>query len=445
VVGSAFALVASIKFHSPNFLADSAWLTYGRVRPASVNCMLYGFCVQAGVGVALWLLARLGRSRLALPGLVIFGTLLWNFGVKLGIWGILSGDSTGFECLEMPGYAAWIIFLAYLLIGLAAALTFHQRRERQVFVSQWFIFAALFWFPWVYSTAELLLVTFPVRGAAQVAVWGYYVANLAVIWLGLIGLAAIFYFVAKLTRRELHSRHLALFAFWLLILVGGWTGIPVSAPLPAWMPALSTVATMLLAVPIIAVTLAIHRTVDGNWFRLTGSLPLRFIAVGTITFFLAGVLRLVSSGMDVTCAVGFTWLTPALTQLNAYGFFCFVMFGAIYAILPQLTRTEFPSGKLLRIHFWLAALGLVLLVGPLAAGGLAEAHRASNPTVAFTEILQSTLPFLRASTMGDLLLALGHLVFLVNLGGLAIRFYRPRAVSAYRAATADLAVLEAKS
>ena len=46
--------------------------------------------------------------------------------------------------------------------------------------------------------------------------------------------------------------------------------------------------------------------------------------------------------------------------------------------------------------------------------------------------------------MGDLLIALGHLIFLVNLAGLAIRFYRPRAVSAYAAATADLTAAEAK-
>src|ERR1035437_8159530 len=31
VIGSAFTLIASIKFHAPGFLADSAWLTYGRV------------------------------------------------------------------------------------------------------------------------------------------------------------------------------------------------------------------------------------------------------------------------------------------------------------------------------------------------------------------------------------------------------------------------------
>src|ERR1035438_2436722 len=163
VIASAFALVASLKFHAPGFLADCAWLTYGRVRPAGFNCLLYGFCVPAGLGVALGLLARLGRTRLALPWLITVGAVCWNVGVVAGVWSILTGGSTGFENLEMPRYAARLVLLGYLMIAVWGALTFHQRRERQLFVSQWFLFAALFWFPWIYSTANLLLLTFPDR------------------------------------------------------------------------------------------------------------------------------------------------------------------------------------------------------------------------------------------------------------------------------------------
>jgi hypothetical protein len=46
--------------------------------------------------------------------------------------------------------------------------------------------------------------------------------------------------------------------------------------------------------------------------------------------------------------------------------------------------------------------------------------------------------------VGDLLLALGHVLFLVNVVGMAVRFYRPRATAAYAAATADLSTVEAK-
>src|SRR6266404_6975979 len=233
VIGSGFALIASIKFHAPGFLADCPWLTYGRVRPAYLNSVLYGFCLQAGMGLTLWMFAWLGRTRIVQSWLVAAGAKLWNLGVTVGVLGILAGDSTGFENLEMPRYAALILFLAYMMIGVWAALTFHHRSERRLLPSQWFLLAALFWFPWIYSTANLLLITFPVRGVAQAVIAWWYSDNLLWVWLALVGLSAIFYFIPKLLKGELHSHYLALFTFWMLILFASWGGIPNSAPVPA--------------------------------------------------------------------------------------------------------------------------------------------------------------------------------------------------------------------
>src|SRR6266496_5269713 len=56
VLGTVLALISSIKLHAPGFLADSAWLTLGRVRPAAMNSFLYGFAAQVGLGVLLWLI-----------------------------------------------------------------------------------------------------------------------------------------------------------------------------------------------------------------------------------------------------------------------------------------------------------------------------------------------------------------------------------------------------
>src|SRR4051812_46211358 len=230
LVGSVFGLIASIKFHSPNFLADCAWLTYGRVWPAAMNMLLYGFCMQAGLGIVLWLFTRLGRVPLAQGGVIIMGVYLMNFGVLAGVIGILTGDSTGFEHLEIPRYGALLVFLGYLLIGLFATVTFYQRTERVLFPSQWFLLTALFWFAWIYSTANLLVVVFPVRGVAQSVIAWWYGNNFTYLWLGLVGLASIFYFLPKELNRELPSRHLALFTFWTLILFGSWCGIPRTAP-----------------------------------------------------------------------------------------------------------------------------------------------------------------------------------------------------------------------
>jgi cbb3-type cytochrome oxidase subunit 1 len=97
-----------------------------------------------------------------------------------------------------------------------------------------------------------------------------------------------------------------------------------------------------------------------------------------------------------------------------------------------------------RAHFWTAAAGILLVVVPLAAGGIVQGFRLQRADIPFTDIAQGTLPLLRASTTGDLLIALGHLMFLGNLAGLVIRFYRARAVSAWVAATAEIAPAEAR-
>jgi hypothetical protein len=80
----------------------------------------------------------------------------------------------------------------------------------------------------------------------------------------------------------------------------------------------------------------------------------------------------------------------------------------------------------------------------LAAGGIVQGFRLQHANIPFTDIAQGTLPFLRASTTGDLLIALGHLMFLGNLAGLVIRFYRARAVSAWVAATAEIKPAEVR-
>src|ERR1041385_1383866 len=205
VLSSLFGLHASIKFHAPGFHADCPGLNYGTNFAASENLLVYGFCIPAGLGVGLWLLARLGRVELARPWLITVGAKLWHLGVLVGLIGILSGDATGHEWLDMPRYAAVILFCAFLLIALWAFVTHAARAERSLYPSQWFVLAALFWFPWIYSTATLLLQLFPVRGVVQASVAWWFSGNLLNVWIVLAGLASAFYFLPKLTERPLQS------------------------------------------------------------------------------------------------------------------------------------------------------------------------------------------------------------------------------------------------
>ena len=444
VVYSAFAMVASIKFHSPNFLSGHACLTYGRVHAVAANALLYGFALQAGLGVALWIFARTGETPASRPWLIAAGAKLWNLGVVVGAIGILGGDTTGFENLEMPRYAAVILFFSYLMVGAWTALTLHHRRERPLTPPHWFLLAALFWFAWIYPTACLFLVKYPVRGVAQSVIAWWYSDNLNVVVLGLVGLAAFFHFIPKFAGRPLHSRYLALFTFWTWILFGSWCGIPGSAPVPAWMPALSNVAAVLTVIPLMAIGMNIFQTNRGASCPEEKSVAPWFICFGLAMFQLAGLMR-AATGLDTISAVtNFTWFTVAQSMLNTYGFFAITMFGAIYYILPRVIGMEWPFARWVRLHFWLAAAGILLLVVPLAIGGVIEGFNLNNSKIAFTEIAKATLPFLRASTLGETLIFLGHLLFLGNLAGLLVRYCRARFAPIYASAIAEIEPAEAQ-
>ncbi|HTL15668.1 MAG TPA: cbb3-type cytochrome c oxidase subunit I [Patescibacteria group bacterium] len=438
VLGSVFAFLGSLIFHQPNLFSNSFAFSYGHLVSVRTTSFLYGAGIQLGLAFTLWMFCRLGRTPLAQPILVTAGAALWNLGVTIGVIGIFAGDATGFETLQLPRYAALIVFLGYLIIATLAVITLHARQEQPLYVSHWFLLAALFWFAWIYSTANLSLLVFPVRGVTQAIIAWWFTANLQIVWFGLVGIGAIFYFVPKLTNRALNNHYLALFTFWMLILFASWMGVPNSAPVPAWMPALSTVGAVLTLIPVLTFALNLHGTIEGKYSLFKANPLLKFVGVGIVAFVIASLMNAVSSIIQISHVTDLTWFTPARTQLYTYGFFAMVMFAAAYYIVPQLIGLEFPSAKLINAHFLLATAGIVLIVLPLALGGIVEGAMLQNPANPFLKVAKTTLMFLRLSTLGDLLLLAAHLVFFVNVVGLVRRFYVARAAAAYAAATAEI-------
>ena len=422
VVGSVFSLLASINFHAPDFLADCAWLSYGRLQPAADDALLYGFCLPAGLGVVLWLLARLGQIPLRGAIVPIFAANLWHLGVFVGLLAIFIGDSTGFTWLEFPRGGSVPIFFAYLLLALWAMMNFAGRSDRTLYPSHWFLIAALFWFPWIYSVANLFLVAWPVRGVVQAIIGWWFANNLTLVWTGLVGLGVAVYFLPKLSGRPLQSHYLALFAFWTFILFGPWCGVPAGAPVPAWLPTISTVAAGLLLVPLIILVVMTWRTVGFIKLECLAGGSYAFVRLGLGCFRLSLLLLIVMACPHLGRVLNFTWFGPAETQLRLYGFFALTMFGAIYYLLPRAVGFEFPFPRLVRVHFWLSLAGIVLLVAPLAIGGVVQGLKLQNPDLAFRESTQATLPFLRISTLGLLFMLLGNLLFFVNIMGLTLRW-----------------------
>jgi len=102
LLGSLAGLIASEKLTEPDFLTGSAWLTFGRVRTAHLNMVIYGWASMAGLGISLWMLPRLLRTQFVGDRYAVWGAAIWNAGVSAGIVAILSGWTDGLQWLEIP-------------------------------------------------------------------------------------------------------------------------------------------------------------------------------------------------------------------------------------------------------------------------------------------------------------------------------------------------------
>jgi cytochrome c oxidase cbb3-type subunit I len=448
VVGTFLLFFASIKLHGPGFFADYAWLGLGRVQPAAMTALLYGFASQVGFGLLLWMLCRLGRTVLLNAPFLFVAGAVWNVGVFLGFVGILTGAGTGFSYLEMPSVAWPFLFVALGVIALWGLLNFHCRRDRTLYVSQWFLVAALFWLPWILTVGYYLLLFQPVRGVMQAVVDVWFVQNFLGLWLASIGLAVLYYFLPKLSGRPLYSRQVAAFGFWTLAFFNQWAG-PArlgGGPLPNWLISTGIAATVLLLVPLICVGINVHMTLEGDYKQVKEKPALKFVLFGAAAYVVAGGLSALTAFRTVDALTAFTQVPVALDHLLLLGFFAMTAFGAIYEIMPRVTRVAWPSQGLIRLHFNCSAGGVLLYALGLIVGGLVQGSRLSQPGVEFMTALQSSIPFIGIATLGLMIFLVGQFAFAMNLRKLAWQFLHPylKAICPFQAA-ADAAKAEAKS
>ena len=413
LLGTLLAFFTSFKMHSPDLLANVSFLTYGRIRAAHLNVMLYGWASMAGMGTAIWLMARLCRTTLRHPLLLVTGGAFWNLGVVLGITGILMGDSTGYQWLEFPSYSAVVLFIAYTLIISWSVLMFRFRHGDPIYITQWYLLGAFLWFPWIYLAAQTMLFIVPVQGVMQAAVNWWYANNLLFLWFGSLGLGTAYYMIPKVIGRPVYSYHLAAIGFWTYALFASWTGMQrlVDGPFPAWMITASIAAMILCVIPFATVGLNHHMTMRGYFPLLRYSPTLRFTVFGAISYTAFAALGLVISLRSFARYLHFSEVSVAYSHIGLYAFFSMIMFGAMYYIMPRLVGREWRYASLIKMHFWASAYGIGLMTFMLLAGGFVQGLNMDNPTLAFTESTQSVLPYLRGRTVAGILLTVAHCVF----------------------------------
>ncbi|MEW6612612.1 MAG: cbb3-type cytochrome c oxidase subunit I [Pseudomonadota bacterium] len=413
LVGTFFGDVASFKFNFPDWWSHWDWLTFGRVRPAHLNAMIYGWASTSMFGVSLWMMPRLLRTPLRWANLASAGILVWTVGVVVGVVLMLAGVTDGLEWLEMDRYLADpLLVLGAGLVGASIWRTLMDRQVKHLYVSVWYVAASYLWFPVIFTVGNLPFY----RGVESAAVNWFYAHNALGLWLTTVNLGVIYYLIPKIVGRPIYSYWLSLVGFWALAFFYALNGMHhlVGGPLPQWMITTSITASIMMFIPVLAVGVNQHMTVVGRFGAMRYSPTLTFIVLAAMSYTAVSLQGIMTALVEVNRVSHFTQWTIAHSHVGVYMFVTFALFGALYYILPRLIGREWPSAQLIRLHFWLVAVGMVVYVVGLSIGGVIQGLDMLDPAKSFQTSVEATIPWLWVRSASAVVLTLGHLVFLYH-------------------------------
>jgi cytochrome c oxidase cbb3-type subunit 1 len=420
IVGSLAGLTSSIKLHEPDWLVQQAWLTFGRIRTIHLNVVAYGWAPMSAFGIAMWMLPRLLKTPLIGGRFAILGCMLWNAGLIAGIGCIAAGISDGMEWLEIPWQVDILLIAGGSMIGLPLVYTLQARKVDHLYVSVWYMGAALFWFPILFLIANLPAVHFGVEQATMNWWFGHNVLGL---FYTPMALASVYYFLPKIIGRPVQSYNLSLLGFWSLAFFYGQVGGHhlVGGPVPAWLITLSIVQSVMMVVPVLSFSVNQHMTMRGYFSKLLYSPTLRFIVLGGMMYTASSLQGSIEALRSISTVAHFTHFTVAHAHLGLYGFFTMVMFGAIYFVMPRVMSWEWPYPSLIAAHFWLVVLGFSIYFIGLSIGGWLQGLLMLDATKPFMDSVKVTMPYLQSRSVGGAIMTLGHLIFAGHFATMVLR------------------------
>jgi cytochrome c oxidase cbb3-type subunit 1 len=423
MASTVLGVIAAIKLIIPGFFGDWAVLQYGRLEPAHINALVYGWAIPAALGIMLWIMARRSGQELTRGRSVMYvAGVFWNIAVTIGLLGILLGRNSSIEWLEMPKFV-WPIMLAAFLAFAWPMTTMFVRafRPSGFMVSTWYILGACFWFPWIFISANVSLHCLPGGlGALGAGISAWYVHGIILLFLAPVAIGAAYYFIPKITGHPIASDQLAKAGFWSLAILGGWTGMQhyMGGPLPAWMPAVGAMTGVLLLIPVGMVGWNHHLTTLGQHRLVSVSPTLRFVFVGSLFLPVTGAVLAIMSAFATGAVLQFTQAWYGFQIIAVYGFFSMCAFGAIYYIVPRVAGCEWLSVRLIRNHFWFSVYGIGTIVVMSLVAGMQQGGDLNAPSMWDQDFMQLTLNargYVVARVVAWALITWSNVWFLIHL------------------------------
>ena len=421
-------IAAQLAFPALNF---EPFLTFGRLRPLHTSGVIFAFGGCALFATSYYVVQRTCRVRLWSDALARFTFWGYQAFIVMAAFGYLTGVTQGKEYAEPEWYAdLWltIVWVAYLIVFL---MTVIKRQEPHLYVANWFFLAFIITVAVLHLGNALALPvsvlgvkSYSVAAGVQSAMIQWWYGHNAVgffLTAGFLGM--MYYFVPKQADRPVYSYRLSIVHFWSLIFMYIWAGphhLHYTA-LPDWAQTLGMTFSIMLWMPSWGGMINGMMTLSGAWHKLRTDPVLQFMIISLAFYGMSTFEGPLMSIRMVNALSHYTDWTIGHVHSGALGWVGFITFGCLYYMVPKLWgRAQLYSLRLVRLHLWVATLGIVLYITAMWVSGIMQGlmWRSYNDfgflTYSFVETVVAMHPFYLIRLLGGVLYLAGTLIMVYN-------------------------------
>ena len=429
IVGMLIGVFIASQMAFPALNFDTAWLSFGRLRPLHTNAVIFGFGGSVLFATSYYVVQRTCHTRLFAPALAQFTFIGWMLVIASAVVTLPLGITSSKEYAELE----WPIDILITVVWVAYAVVFFgtiaKRRVKHIYVANWFFGA------FILTVAMLHVVNsaaIPVNflksysayaGVQDAMVQWWYGHNAVGFFLTAGFLGIMYYFIPKQAERPVYSYRLSVVHFWALSFTYIWAGphhLHYTA-LPDWAQSTGMVFSLILLAPSWGGMINGIMTLSGAWEKLRSDPILKFLIVSVSFYGMSTFEGPMMAIKTVNALSHYTDWTVGHVHSGALGLVAMVSIGAMYFLIPKLFDTEIYSKKLIETHFWIATIGIVLYITSMWISGIMQGlmWRAINSdgtlTYSFVESVQAMHPFYIVRAGGGALFLLGMLIMAYNL------------------------------
>jgi cytochrome c oxidase cbb3-type subunit I len=418
MVATSMGLLGATELIAPDLVGNIGVVVFGRIRPIHVNLVLFGFVTPGLLAAAFYLLPRLLRTALYSERLGIATVLLWNATLLIAVGSLAAGYTQGREYAELIWPADMMVVTLFLLVFLNFIMTIKKRREPLLYVSVWYITAAVILTAVTYALGNV--VWKPTSGSLQgipdaVLLW-FYGHNIFGLLLTPLALGVAYYVIPRTCHAPIYSHTLSLLGFWSLIVVYTHIGTHhlLQVPVPTWLKVIAIVDSIGMVIPVMVALINLWYTARGKLGEIHADIGAKFVFTGTIMYFFVSIQGSIMALPQVQRVTHFNNWVVGHAHIGVLGFAGMIALGGLYYIIPKMSGKPLYSKFLADFQYWLVLIGVVGFTVVLTVVGLVQGNAWLNGETIYRVLPEIHMYYVVRASLG-LMIFVGSLLGFYNI------------------------------